>query len=314
MILITTGTISALYYKYQKEIPKRQQYQYLITVASNFSSANQSISELLQAFSVAGDKVAKIDTLQESSQSASGFFIALDDLERNLSKIETTQENIQEKQVVLSQKPAPLELQGLSSQILDFYQETHSILSDLYENHLFAKQLLLASGPKFYLPRLTEDDLWELPSKKKILDYYEATKDEADIALRELAKLSPPSQFKYYYETQIAYLTTLVNLSDNIINTISVSDDKDSESATQIEKAYQLLIGARRENEKLSQKLLEEKLKIVALPENLHKLSAIEIRKNSILEDLEITNNMFYWEEPNYMKFLQGLQIPVGIW
>lgn len=315
-IFIATGAISALYYyKYQKETPKRQQYQYLKATAGDFSSASQSISELLQAFRVAGDKVTKIDTAMESSQSASGFFVALDDLERNLSKIKVTEENIEGKRLSLAKKPVPQVLIEFKGQILDFYEEAQTVLLALYKNHLFAKQLLLASGPKFYLPQLSEDNLWEISSKEKILDYYKNTKDEANTALRELAKLSPPSDFKPYYDSQIAYLTILITLSDNIINTLSVADDKDSESATQIEKAYQLLVGARRENEPRSKKILEEKLKIVALPENLNRLSAVEIHKNSIMENLELaTNATFNGEEPSYVRFLRGLQIPMGIW
>lgn len=315
IIFIATGAISAFYYKYQKETPKIQKYQYLKATAGDFSSASQSIGELLQAFRVAGDKVTKIDTVAESSQSASGFFVALDDLERNLSKIKVTEENIEEKRLSLAKKPVPQVLNELKGQILDFYEEAQTVLSALYQNHLFAKQLLLASGPKFYLPQLTEDNLWEISSKEKILDYYKNIKDQANTTLRELAKLSPPPDFKPYYDSQIAYLTILVTLSDNIINTLSVADDKDSESATQIEKAYQLLVGARRENEPRSKKILEEKLKIVALPENLNKLSAVEIRKNSIMENLELaTDSTTSAEEPSYVRFLRGLQIPSNIW
>ncbi|MBI3282887.1 hypothetical protein HYZ70_02315 [Candidatus Curtissbacteria bacterium] len=300
------GTVSALYYQYQKEAPARQEYQYLSATSTDFYLTSRSISELLEAFSIAGEKTTKIDTLAESSQSASGFFVALDDLERNLAKIEATGRNLAEKELNLSSKAVPEKLTEQSRQILDFYREAQTVLSDLYENHLFAKQLLLTMGPKFYLPSLVESGLWETGSKEQILDYYNSAKEETNTALSELAKLSPPDHLIEYYDSQIAYLTILVNLSDNIINTLSLSDDKDEDSATQIEKAYQLLVGAQRENEALSKKLLEEKLKIVDVRKNLNKLSAIKIRENSIWENLELAASVTpKVEEPNYLRFLR---------
>lgn len=287
---IAVGTISASIYQYQKEAPLRAQYQYLETVRIDFSASAQSINEVLTTFNVAGDKVEILDSLKESTSSASGagFYVSLDDLEKSISKIESTQQNIQLKKSTLEKKSIPDKLLDLNNQILDFYSQTIVTFSQLNSDHLFAKQLLLASGPKFYIPTLTQDELWEQKDQQKIIDYYQSTKEEADIALDDLAALSVPPHFEQYYNAQVAYLTLLVNLSDNIINTLSVQNDSDIEAATQMEKAYQLLVGAKRDNETASKKLLEEKLKLVDLGQNLNKIAPIEIRKNSIEQNLDL--------------------------
>ena len=314
LILIAAGVVSTVFYKYQKEAPTRAEYQYLESTAADFESTSKSLEELLASFKVAGDKVIMIDTLRESTAAASGFFVALDDIERTLSKIEANKDNIFVKRSWFEQKFIPPKLSYLHNQILDFYNESYAVLLQLHSDHLFIKQLLLAAGPKFYLPVLTRDELWEKADKKQILNYYKDTKEQTNESLAALSKLSPPPRFKGYYDAQIAYMTILVNLSDNIINTLSVSDDPDIDSATQIEKSYQLLVGAKRENEVLSQQLLQEKLKVVDIGGNLDKLAPIEIRKNSIKESLSLAFAATPKMETFTSSFLRGLQIPSRIW
>lgn len=311
LIFSAVGTASALLYKYQEEEPARRQYQYLQSVSTDFESSSQSLEELLLTFKVAGDKIAIVDSLQESSESASGFFVSLDDIEKEIAIIDTTRDNFNQKQLRLVEKSSPRDLTDLSSQIIEFYNQSASVMSDLYDYHLFAKQVLLASGPKFYLPILTNEKLWEKSNKVEIINYYQSTKEEANVALTNMAKLSPPPHFQEYYGAQMAYLTLLVNLADNIINTLSISDGTDPDSATQIEKAYQLLVGAKRENESISKKLLEEKLKISDVKENLARLAQIEIRKISIQENLAFAFAQTpAIKEPKLPLFLRGLQIP----
>lgn len=311
LIFSAVGTASALLYKYQKEEPARLQYQYLQSVITDFESSSQSLEELLTTFKVAGDKITALDSLQEGSEAASGFFVSLDDIEKEIAIIDTTRDNLNQKKLRLVDKTPPRDLTDLSGQIMEFYNESANVLSGLYNDHLFAKQLLLASGPKFYQPTLTNEKLWEKGDKVEIINYYQSTKEEANVALTNMAKLSPPSHFQEYYGAQMAYLTLLVNLADNIINTLSISDARDPDSATQIEKAYQLLVGAKRENEGISKKLLEEKLKIADIKENLAKLAPIEIRKFSIQENLTFAFAQTpAVKEPKLPSFLRGLQIP----
>lgn len=286
-VFIAVGTFSAFYYQYQKVQPQILKYEYLQQIGGDFTSANQSVNEVLTAFKVAGAKVQIVDKLQETPQAtASGFYVALDDLEKTSSLLDQTQQALANKQQDLEEKSAPLEFATLAVEIAAFYTNSQIVISELYADQIFAKELLLASGPKFYLPALTDDKLWDNPDKKAIISYYQAQKDDANIALTNLAQLSPPPHFQEYYAAQIEYLTRLVVLSDNIINTLSVSDSNNVEDATQIEIAYQYLTIARRENELVSQKLLQEKLKLVDVGENLNKMAQVELQKDYLHQNL----------------------------
>jgi hypothetical protein len=285
-VLIGVGTLSAVFYKYQKDAPLRGKYEYLETAKSDYESSRQSINEVLAAFRVAGDKVSIVDALQEAQTQSQGFFVALDDIEKNLSKIEATKNNISAKKDRTENQNPPGEFTGLHNQLIDFYGQSLSVLSDIYKDHLFAKELLLASGPKFYLPALSDENIWESGNELQITQYYSRAKEDADIALKNYSRLSPPPHFQSYYDAQVTYLTILVNLSDNIINTLSVGNDQNLDSATQIEKAYQLFVGAERESETVSRTLLAEKLKLVDIKENLNKLAPIELKGNSLEENL----------------------------
>ena len=132
------------------------------------------------------------------------------------------------------------------------------------------------------MPTLTQNDLWENGKKEDVINYYKATKDEANVSLSELSSLAPPPHLKDYYDAQIAYLTRLVALSDNILNTLAQDDSKNPDEATQMEKAYQLTLGAKVDNEAVEKTLLSEKLKLLNVKENLNKIAPIALRKNSI--------------------------------
>ena len=323
--VLFAGIFLVIFYQYAKEAPLRIKYQYLQSISIDFNQSNQSLKEVLSEFKVAGAKVQFVETLKEKTGSEAAFFAALDDLEKSASKIESAQNNLLAKKETLLQKAVPGELLDLNSKIIDFYERSSAILSTIQNDHLFAKQLLLASGPKFYLPKLTDDQLWERADKEEIIAYYKSQKDEANTALANLAKLTPASHFQNYYDAQIAYLALLVNLSDNIINTLSVADEQDLERATQIEKSYQLLVRAKRENETIEKKLLQEKLNIVDIEENLNKLAPIEMSANSLVGNLNLLENStpkpqapdprapFRKILANSLNFLQGLQIPTSI-
>lgn len=283
-IFITTGIFAAAVYKFHKEAPLVAKYQYLESVSSDFSGAINSVNDILVSFKVAGDKIEVVDSLKESSASAAtgGFYVSLDDVERILSKIEATSQNLQSKKSSLEGQNIPSDLVELANQVDSFYSQSAMVLSDIYKDQLFAKQLLLASGPKFYLPHLTEDLLWQKQDKVEITNYYKNVKDEANISLAALSKLSPAPILSDYYKAQIDYLALLVKLSDDIINTLSQPDDKNQDNAAQIEKAYQLLTNAKNENLKNEQNILAQKLKLVDVQHNLNRLAPIELQGNAI--------------------------------
>lgn len=284
VIFLVVGISAAAFYKFHEEAPLLAKYQYLESVNTDFSGAINSVNDILVSFKVAGDKIEVVDGLKESSASASapGFYVSLDDVERMLSKIEATSQNLQSKKSSLEAQAIPDDLVDLANQVDSFYSKSSVILTDIYKDQLFAKQLLLASGPKFYLPTLTDDYLWQKQDKAEITNYYQSAKDEANTSLAALSKLSPSPKLQDYYKAQINYLTLLVKLSDDIINTLSISDDKNLDNATQIEKAYQHLTNAKKENLKNDQDLLMQKLKLVDVEDNLNKLTPLELQGNAI--------------------------------
>ena len=72
-----------------------------------------------------------------------------------------------------------------------------------------------------------------------------------------------------------------------MLDLLSQSDDQNTENATQIEKAYQVVVGAHRENEKLSEKLLNTRLDLVSAKQNLETFASVKIRQNSLTSNLE---------------------------
>lgn len=323
-VFLIVGIFAAALYKFHKEAPLLAKYQYLESVSTDFSGAINSVNDILAAFKVAGDKIEVVDELKETSASASapGFYVSLDDIERTLSKIEATNQNLQSKKSALEAQNIPDDLVDLANQVDSFYSKSSAVLAEIYKDQLFAKQMLLAAGPKFYLPILTDDQLWQKQDKVEITNYYKNVKEEANKSLADLSKLSPSHGLEDYYKAQIDYLTLLVKLSDDVINTLSLTDDKNQDNATQIEKAYQLLTNAKKENLKNQQDLLGQKLKLVDVEDNLNKLTPIEMQGNAIQVVLKNAFQNTPKVEPaeyyiqavlDKLPIFSALQVPTGI-
>lgn len=295
LLFIALGASSAfLYYQYKKDAPAQVQAQYLEKATVSFKNVKESLDEVLSTFKVAGAKIQFIDSFKEASNSvsasAAGFFTSIDDIQKTLSKIELAKKNITFQKQLLKEKTPPVNYAQTNAELLSFYESSEKLLTDIYQTHNFAKEITLASGPNFYLPILTNENLWKDGASEEIKSYYQKTRTEAGSVLEKFSKISPPSDFKDYLDIQTAYLERVVKTSDNIIKTLDEKDTKDLESARQIEKAYQLLVGAKRENNELSQKVLEKRLEISSLKDNLDKFASIRIMQNSLetkLKDLE---------------------------
>ena len=288
LILITVGiTTSLLYYESEKEAPIRKQERYLQNATNTLVAINQSVDEVLSSFQVAGAKIQLVDNLKESSASASGFFTSLDDLERSLSKLELMNKNTQSWKVSFSENNPPENLTETNATIVNFFNNTQKDIEGIYNEQSFIKDILYASGPSFYLPILTDETIWKQNNKDAIVNYYKEVKLQADETLKSLSKLTPPEVYKSYFNTQSAYLTLLVNVSDKITNTLAQKDSQNPEDATQVEKAYQQLILAKKENEKLADTLLVEKKKIFDIARNQEKFSKIKVQQKLLLSSLQ---------------------------
>ena len=288
LIVIIGGGSSALFYwQYQKETPIRQENTYLEQISTGFVSAEQSVNDLLNGFQVAGVKIQSVDQLKEASGSAAGFYVLLDNVDRTISSIESAQKNIAFQKEQLTKISTPSVFNELHSEVLAYYDESLNLFDNLLKKHRFAKDFLIASGPSFYLPILSNESLWQTGKNDEIIVYYEDIKKEADDTLNKLFHLSPPEDFQEQFKTQIAYLELLVKTANSVLDLLSQSDDQNTENATQIEKSYQTVVGARRENEKLSEKLLNRRLDLVSAKQNLEAFASVKIRQNSLTSNLE---------------------------
>lgn len=288
LVMIIGGSSSTLFYwQYQKGTPIRQENAYLEKIGSGFVSAEQSVNDLLNGFQVAGVKVQLIDQLKEASDSAAGFYVLLDDVDRTIASIESAQRNIAFQKEQLTKIPTPAVFNELRSQLLTYYDESLNLFDNLLKKHRFAKDFLIASGPNFYLSTLSNESLWQTGKNDEIIAYYENIKKETDETLNKIFHLSPPEDFQEQFKTQVAYLELLVKTANNVLDLLSQSDDPNTENATQLEKAYQVVVGARRENEQLSEKLLNARFDLVSTKQNLERFSSVKIYQNSLTLKLE---------------------------
>lgn len=308
-VFIVVGTSSALlYYFYQKERPIRLENQYLENTSGGFNSAGESFREVLSLLQVAGAKAQIIDDSKESSPSALGYFVSLDDVQKIISSLEKVEANTSFQKKLLEDQNPPQKYTKLHDDLKGFYQEVSVLTRNLTLDQRFLKDMLVATGPDFYLPVLTTQNLWKDANKDEIIKYYENIKSLANTTLAKLSKISTPEKFKPYYEAQIAYLSVAVQVSDNVISTLNQDDGQDKNAASQLEKAYQLLVGAQRENEKNAQKLTEQKLKIFSLKKNLEEASSVNLKKDAI--KLEINDLYLSQKTPkleNMPIFKDGL-------
>lgn len=316
LLFVTIGTVSAYYYYlYKKEAPIRAQNQYLNVAESGFGQTKIALSEMLTSLQVAGVKIQKVEGLAENPDQASGFFISLADIDKVLAQIELITKNAQANRQTLENADIPPAFADLNAQILNFYADLIKLLGEVHDDHDFGKQMLLAQGPNLYLPTLSRDNLWESQDGQEIIKFYQEAKDKANYTLANLAKLQVPFDFGDYYQTQISYLELLVKVADSIINTLSIQEETSQETASQVEKAYQILIGANKENEALSQKILTEKLRLFDTGKNLDRFAKVNISQNSIEAQLsETLANQPQTKTikiPSQLpKFLRGRQIP----
>lgn len=320
LILIAGGTISAFsFWQYYQEAPLRLQNRYLQIAINDFTTAKSSLTEIIGSFQVAGTKVKAVDTLKEATPTVEGYFVSLDDIDKAIAQIESTQKGLLEQKNQLSKLETPNKFQAIRKDLLAYYNKGSSLLDDLLSEQNFQREILVASGTTFYLPVLTDETLWQGQKLEPIITYYEGKKRQANITLSDLSRLTPPDAFKTYYDTQIAYLELLLNVASDINKTLSQANETEKDSVPQIEKAYQELQQAKIKNEGLSQRLLAEKLKVFDKKRNLEKFAEVNIEQNALqsrLADL-------YLKEPQpktyqipsaVAKFLQSLQNPLGIW
>ncbi len=325
LTVLTIGTISALiYWLYKTESPIRAEIQYLDIANGGFSSTQQSLSEILQTFQVAGEKTIAVDSLKEASGSVvpTGYIILLEDLDKTIAKIESTEKIIKNKKLDLKKLEIPQKFEAINDNLLSYYDQTVQTLQSTKQGQFFAKEMLTAMGQNLYLPTLSDETLWTLKNEEPIKTYYQNKKIELDTALAALSRLSPPDAFKKYHEAQIAYLTRLAEVSDKIINTLSLENDKNPENVQQIEIAYQILNTYKKDNEPAAKNLLTERLQAFDLKRNYEIFAPVNIAQNSLNQKftdiMQNQNQIKNLKTPEFVvelaaksqNILNSLQIP----
>lgn len=292
-VLISLGISSSLLFVvYQKEMPKSIKNQYLDSTTTSFAKITASIDENLASFQVAGAKVKFIDSFKESSKSAQGYFVTISDLEKNLSTIHSSQTLILTESNDLRNFKTPRAFEELTKELLAYYQSASQNLDEVEKDYRFTRDIMLILGSDFYTPQLTKDELWKEKNNDDVKKYYEKTKNEAEETISKLEAITPPQNFKNYQQIQLKYLALVKNVSENILKTLEGQDETNPQNATQLEKAYQVLIGAKRENEEISKNLLEQRLKLFGLKDNLEKFAATKILEISIKQKFDEAQNI----------------------
>ena len=294
VIILAVGVFSSLmYWLYNQEAPLRAQNTYLEVASDGFNSTAQSINEVFETFQVAGAKTVAVDSLKEASASVliEGYPILLQDIDKTVAKIESAKRLVTNKKLDLKNQAAPLKFDELNNNLLSFYDSVIVNLENSKKENLFAKDMLLAMGQNLYLPTISDETLWTLQNRDGLKTYYQSKKEELNNSLAALSKLQTPPIFKDYYQLQMDYLTKLAILSDEITKTLNEQDDKNPQNALPVEKAYQILNKAKKENADLSGKLLSQRLKAFDLKRNFEVYAAVKVTQNSLGQRLTDINS-----------------------
>lgn len=307
--LLLIGALSAMIFYYKKNIePQILASNYLESASVGFMSSKQSLNDVLETFQVAGAKVATVDNLQNSPNPQEAYFIDLADKQKLLSKIGLAKQNVQFQKQQLQKTRVLPDLQNITNDLVGYYNQSEAAFNQTEKDHEFFKSVLIALGPDFYLPVLTKDSVWADGDINKIKNYYADKKLKAQDALANLSRLSPEDDFKGYYTAELSYLELFVKVSTDITNTLNSKSEIKPDSATEVERAYQQLINAQKENIAISSNLLAQKKHLLELKENLNRFAAVRYRANSLETRLKDENSKYAGNKslaPKLEKMLQ---------
>lgn len=261
-VIFTVGVTFAISSnKNQQSEPVRAQVNYVETANASFIKASQSLDDLFASLQVAGVKIEKLDNLKESTPTP-GFFVALSESQNTISKIREAKDNIAFQKDNLQKQTTPSIYSELNTQLLAYLNEGEELLMQLEKRHLEVKDLLIATGPNFFLPVLSDESLWQAQDIEKLQAYYTNQKQDAVRSLENFAKIPSSIELRAFKDTQLTYYQLLINVSDNVLTVLKKANVADADKSEVIEEAYQVLSGAKRDNEFIAAKLLDEKLKI----------------------------------------------------
>lgn len=298
LALSLTFSLTTAYSSYQnKRIePQAAQVKYFQTASDTFYKSSQTLDDLESSFQVAGVKTEKIDSLKESSASATtpGFFITLGDIQKSITQIKTAKESVTYSRDQLKKLDVPSVYNTLNNQLLDYLGQSEAFLADNEKTQEQLKDLVLASGPNFYLPVLSDEEMWKSQDIDKIKSYYENKKKDSQSAMDLFNKIEVEPQLKDYKSTQNSFFQLVINVSDNITNVLNrkVVQTNNPDATPIQEEAYQVLVGAKRENEIIASQLLGERQKLTSSGTYQDALASLKNRERIIQSGLSQGNKV----------------------
>lgn len=298
------GSISAVVWQYRQDEPIRAQRIYLEYSLSSLNATDQSITDLIQSFQVAGAKTNSIYQ-EKTSPTDAGYEEIILDLQKTSGSIDSI------KNLILSQKSQLFKVipqdqyTQLNLELLNYYTSIEKNLDNIAGKNRQIKEIITAAGPTFFPPQVTDEALWETGKEDSITNYYKQNKTQINIALSNLAQVTPSPEFTAYHQTQINYLENFTKTADEII---SIFSEKDTEEVPKIEKAYQTNTRAKIQLEPLSQTLHQERLKVFSTKSVLDQLAGTNLVKNSLGRQIwELTRNLPETKTDIITRFIQTI-------
>lgn len=297
--LFLTFLLATTYSSFQnKKIePQAAQVKYFDTASDTFYKSSQVLDDLASSFQVAGVKTEKIDSLKESSASAStpGFFITLGDIQKSIAQVKTAKESIASGRDQLKKTDVPDVYKTLNNQLVDYLNQSEAYLANNEKTQEQLKDLVLASGPNFYLPILSDEQMWQEQDMDKIKSYYENKRKESSTSAELFKKIEVEPELKSYKDIQLSFFQLVINVSDNVLAVLNrnvLEDRANTDEPSITEEAYQVLTGAKRENEIIAGNLLAERQKLSTSSVHQDALFSLKNRERIIESGLSQGNKV----------------------
>lgn len=304
LILTLTATLKLTSVNNQEVIPVNDQSAYFESASGSFYKSKQLISELKSSFQVAGAKTQKVDSLKEASATSRvpGFFITLGDVQKNIDQIENVRENIEKEHKNLQNSTSPALYQTLNAQISEYMIQTQDLLDRMQRTQSELKDLHAAATPAFFLPTLSDEHIWQSGEIDEIKNYYKKRKEEAVVTQESFAKVKASQELLDYKTLQDSYFTLVINVSDNIIGVLDrpIEDTEDAKASLK-EEAYQVLVGAQRENELIAEQLASKRVELTSMA-NYEEVLASLSNKERIIESGLAQGNQVQHTATNKLK------------
>ena len=286
-------------------IPVNEQALYFQSASSSFYKSKQALDELRTSLQIAGAKTQKVDSLKEASASSRvpGFFMTLGDIQKTIDHIKLVRDNIENEHKNLQGSTPPVLYETLDSQIYEYMLQSENFLAKIEEDQFALKDIISAATPAFFLPALSDEEIWERGDIGEIKVYYQRRKDEAQQAHSLFKSTETLPHLQAYKDLQISHFLLVVNVAENIISTLErpVRDSEDDKLQLK-EEAYQVLIGAQRENALLSQQLAQRRIELSSLSNYADELASLANRERVIESGLVQGNEAQQISQANFDK------------